>query len=135
MYSSQSQKERIKQFIKYLNISTKSFEEKVGLSNGYISSIRKGIGYKANGKIFKAYPELDSTWLLTGEGSMLIDTQNNNIVEEGRVLYGCQGCKERSKEIERLKEENDKLVEKIDKQNQRIGRLEFLLELNNVKII
>jgi transcriptional regulator with XRE-family HTH domain len=135
MFNNQCQKERIKQFIRYLNISTKAFEEKVGLSNGYISSIRKGIGYKANGKIFKAYPELNPTWLQIGEGSMLIDAQNNNQVEEGRVPYGCQGCKERTKEIERLKEENGKLVEKIDKQNQRIGRLELLLEFNNIEIV
>lgn len=71
MISNQGQKERIKLFIKHLNISTKGFELSCGLSNGYISSIRKGIGYKAIEQITEKYTNLNPLWLLTGEGEML----------------------------------------------------------------
>lgn len=77
MADNQTQKDRIKLYISHLGISTKSFEEKSNLSNGYISSIRKGIGHKAIEQISEAFPQLNRAWLMTGEGEM-IHTDDNN---------------------------------------------------------
>ncbi|TWP23100.1 peptidase S24 [Apibacter muscae] len=68
-------KNRIKQYIEYLNIPISAFEKNCGLSNGYVSSIRKGIGHKALEQISEKYSEINKSWLLTGEGEMLKNVQ------------------------------------------------------------
>ncbi len=65
-------KERLIWFIKYLKLSQRKFEEKVGLSNGYINNISKGIGAEKLQKILYEFPNLNQEWLLTGKGDMLI---------------------------------------------------------------
>ena len=64
-------KERLLIFLKHLNIGQTAFERQVGLSNGYISKVKKSIGTQQLEKIFSTYTELDSRWLLTGIGEML----------------------------------------------------------------
>lgn len=64
-------KERLIKFLKFKGLNKKRFEEKVGLSNGYIGSIRVGIGSRVLLKIENVFPELNTNWLLTGEGNML----------------------------------------------------------------
>lgn len=49
----------------------KSFEQKCGLSTGYVTSMRKGFGPEKLGNVLKAYPELNREWLVYGEGDML----------------------------------------------------------------
>lgn len=77
MADNQSQKQRLISFIESLGISKKMFEENAGLSNGYIGSIRKGVGYKAIEQITERYPDLNPIWLLTGSGSMLLSEEAN----------------------------------------------------------
>lgn len=62
---------RLKMYINHLGISVLAFEKSIGASNGYVSSISKGIGAKYFREITEQYPELDPNWLLTGEGAML----------------------------------------------------------------
>lgn len=64
-------KDRLLEFLKYLNIGQGAFEKKVGISNGYISKIKESIGSNHINKISSIYPELNITWLLNGEGEML----------------------------------------------------------------
>lgn len=66
-------KERLTKFIKYKGLSQKKFEEVVGLSNGYVNNIRRSITIEKLQKIALCFPELNKTWILTGEGTMLID--------------------------------------------------------------
>lgn len=42
----QNQKERIKEFINSIGMTNSSFEKSLNLSNGYINSMRKGLGYR-----------------------------------------------------------------------------------------
>ena len=64
-------KERLKTFIKHNNITTKAFETSIAASNGYVNSITKSIGLDKLEKIIEIYPNLNLTWLLTGDGNML----------------------------------------------------------------
>lgn len=68
-------KERLVSFIKTTGLSQKGFEQKVGLSNGYINNISKGIGAEKLQNILKHFPDLNKDWLINGEGEMLISTQ------------------------------------------------------------
>jgi len=64
-------KKRLLEFLAYLKIGQKQFEIKTGLSNGYVDKLGENITMKSINKIEKAYPELSTSWLLTGEGEML----------------------------------------------------------------
>lgn len=64
-------KDRIYQFCKERGIAVRTFEQNCGLSNGYVSSMRKGIGVGKLENVLNAYPEINREWLLYGEGEML----------------------------------------------------------------
>ena len=66
-----SVKQRLEQFIKYRNLTTRQFELKVGLSNGYVRNIRKSITQDKLEQITHTYPELSKEWLIFGEGDMV----------------------------------------------------------------
>lgn len=63
-------KERIKLFLKHLNVGQNTFESKVGWSNGYINNT-KNISADKLLAVFNEYPQLDIPWLITGQGEML----------------------------------------------------------------
>jgi transcriptional regulator with XRE-family HTH domain len=78
-------KERTLEFIKSKNISVKEFEIRCGLSNGYISAMRKGFGADKLNNVLTAYPELNRDWLLYGEGERTKEVIE--VVEQGTPVY------------------------------------------------
>lgn len=64
-------KNRLIQFIQHKQMTVKAFEESCGMSNGYISSMRKGLGTEKLNNVLTKYPDLNREWLLYGEGEML----------------------------------------------------------------
>ena len=78
-----SVKNRLIDFLKYKEISQSKFEQLCGISNGYVNNIRKGIKSEMfDKKIAPIFPELSKTWLLLGEGSMLIPQTEEVVPEE-----------------------------------------------------
>lgn len=78
-----SVKNRLIDFLKYKEISQSKFEQLCGISNGYVNNIRKGIKSEMfDKKIAPIFPELSKTWLLLGEGSMLIPQIEEVVPEE-----------------------------------------------------
>lgn len=69
-------KERLITFIKYINISNSEFCRTIGVSNAFISSMRKSIQPDKIESIALHYPKLNTGWLMTGEGEMLRETEN-----------------------------------------------------------
>lgn len=67
----ESMKQRLMRFIKSEKISQGKFERMCGMSNGYLCNIKQSIGSSKILSISKAFPQLNTEWLLTGEGSML----------------------------------------------------------------
>ncbi len=66
--------ERIGAYIKQKNISVRSFEQRIGASNGSIGrAIANGSDINSIwiSKIIDAYQEINPAWLITGEGDML----------------------------------------------------------------
>jgi transcriptional regulator with XRE-family HTH domain len=66
-----SVKDRLTQYLDSKNISKSAFGRDIGVSSAYISSIRKSIQPEKIKRIALKYPDLNTTWLLTGDGEML----------------------------------------------------------------
>ncbi len=73
-------KDRILEYIKYKKITIKEFEEKSNMSNGYISSMRKGLGDEKLKNVLSSFPDLNRDWLLFGEGQMIKGEQKSDEV-------------------------------------------------------
>lgn len=109
-------KQRLMEFIYFKGISQSRFERLCGMSNGYINNLKKSLGAEKLQNILKAFPELNTEWLLYGEGEMLKTTttisgdinisggNNTNIghgqrnmpaiieVKENAVEVACPSC-------------------------------------------
>lgn len=83
-------KSRLIEFIDYKGISVQSFELQCNLSNGAVSKMGNNTRRSTIDKISKSYPELNTNWLLTGEGCMLmnnLDTAPRKSFTEGVPYY------------------------------------------------
>lgn len=89
----QNQKERLKTFLSSMNLTNTAFEKSLGLSNGYINSMRKGLGYDKLEQISSLYTDLNMGWLLTGEGKMLKSnpSDSHSNIQSGSVNTNYQG--------------------------------------------
>lgn len=70
-------KERLEEFVEYLDLTNQKFEQNAGLPNGFINKSGKYISDKSEQKIINTYPDLNINWLLTGEGEMLNNGQKH----------------------------------------------------------
>lgn len=66
-----SVKDRLKEFVRSMNLTIRDFEISINASNGYVNSISKGIGADKLEMILEKYPNLNTEWLLTGVGNPL----------------------------------------------------------------
>jgi phage repressor protein C with HTH and peptisase S24 domain len=74
-------KQRMNEFLAYIDMSQGKFEKSVDMSNGWVNKIGDSIREDNLKKISEVYPMLNIAWLKTGVGSML----NNGESEE--TLY------------------------------------------------
>lgn len=143
MTENQGVKIRLITYLNSRNIKKSHFEKGLGLCNGYINSIKKSISAKRLGQISKAYPDLNISWLMTGEGEMLRvktyetkaedekaqsggETDYKKMYEEARKnLEALRLLYESEKEQSKLKDVTiatlQKLVEVIDKKHSEGG--------------
>lgn len=77
-------KDRLLKFIKYKGLTVSRFEALVGLSNGAVSRTNDRMRQRTVDAIVSAFPELNSHWLLTGEGDML-----NSTSQEETMTASC----------------------------------------------
>ena len=87
-------KERIYEFCSEKGIKIRDFERACDLSNGYVSSMRTGIGHGKLNNVLLAYPDLNRDWLLYGEGEMLVSSPNKH---EGTPAIKTEVCEENPK--------------------------------------
>ncbi len=123
--------DRIQQIITNEKVSTRSFELKIGASNGLIAkSIAKGTDINSIwiSKIIDAFPSYNSMWLLTGKGEMKVS--NEEIAGLGKaqpvinVSGYCGRCEEKDRFIESQKETIDALKEAVRQLKNNIHHLE-----------
>lgn len=126
--------ERIAMYLQFRGISPHSFEKKILLSNGYYSKQLRNLGSVGSDiliKINSAYAELNISWVLTGEGSMIMldekeqDQLPNSTVDEFTHKYEFENRKLKNLELDL---ENLHIILK-DKEKI-IGLYEFMLNTN-----
>ncbi len=88
----QTVKERLVKYLQYKKIGQNKFESLAGISNGYITNLKKAPGSDILTKILNAAPDLNQQWLLTGEGEMLTKQaakldENMSIAAEAIPFY------------------------------------------------
>ena len=66
-----SVKDRLIKFLEVKKISKSEFGRRIGVSSAYITSMRQSMQPAKVQRIALEFPDLNTTWLLTGEGPML----------------------------------------------------------------
>lgn len=78
-------KERLIQFVESKMMTIKAFQNSIGVSGSYVTNISNSIGASILKRITEVYPELNTKWLLEGEGEMLQEVRSD-LVESRTVL-------------------------------------------------
>ena len=86
----ESVKQRLVIYIKHLGITVRDFERRCNLSNGYIRGLKDSPRPNRLADILSAYPQLNKTWLLTGEGEMLLQEDSKTDDQESKVQHKPQ---------------------------------------------
>lgn len=112
-------KERLMEFIKVKDISNRKFLLKCGLSGTYISTLTGNPSGDTLKKIEAAYPDLNTDWLLTGEGEMLkvpatVTVYNPTQEERQEAAEGIDISFYPAEVVEEIKEEiREEVIEEI----------------------
>ena len=131
----QTVKERLKYFIDYKQMSVRAFEAACGLSYGFVGNMRNSMQPDKIMKIVRCFPELNSGWVMTGEGEMLksnytqqvyggekiTQTGNINDTESGALIHA----------LNEITEMRKLLQEQVRNNNAQFERLSIIEKFNN----
>lgn len=70
-------KDRLLTYIDDKGMSVRSFEQASGLSNGDVKRTKGSYTVAKMQQVLQAFPDLNPTWLLTGEGEMLLPDEED----------------------------------------------------------
>lgn len=121
-------KDRILQFLSAENIAKAQFERQCGFSNGYINSIKEGIGAEKLERILREYPVLSREWLLSGVGEMYIADREISKVAEEDTLDGAKSFQLLSSITKSLINEISAQRRVTEKAQEQIDRIITMLE-------
>ena len=129
---------RLRIFINSLGLTNQEFERNCEMGNGMVNRITDSIKPKTLYKISNSYPELNTEWLKSGIGEMILDasisknnTQNNSAFS-GRIIASSLNKileaeslaaelliqnRELTKQINTLMIQNSSLIDIITKNN------------------
>lgn len=65
-------KERLLEYLRHQRMTQMEFTKSIGVSPTYIGAMRKSLSTDKVMKIRQLYPDLNTSWLLYGEGEMLV---------------------------------------------------------------
>ena len=130
-------KSRIIEFIEYKRLDKATFERIVGLSNDAVSKMGDNTRKSTIDKISNAFPELNTVWLRTGEGEMLM-TGNIHVVGDGNLsntgITGGDVIMGSDQEVKALKKRIKELEAEVKElKNDKAILKEFVTMLQNKK--
>ncbi|MFT5669075.1 MAG: hypothetical protein ACI9DK_003286 [Vicingaceae bacterium] len=116
--------ERVKEYLEYKGITKYKFYQKTGLSNKFLDN-SSNMGTNKAEIILRHYPDINSIWLLTGSGEMLLNSDEKPVsgVEKTKE---CEKCKI-------LEKENDLLTQLIKSKDETIRAYQSNENNNNNK--
>lgn len=91
-------KDRLTTYLKHARVTKVEFGRRIGVSNSYVTSMRKSMQPDKAEKIAAEFPDLNIEWLMTGEGEMLkpksaADGEPPITTGEGSVLINSGGSR------------------------------------------
>lgn len=130
-------KGRLLEFIKYKGMSARSFSLSCGFSANYVTNISKGISAENLNSISVCYPELNTGWLVTGEGTML-RTLTYETKEEADAAANPSSASEFKRKYDEAMANLEKTRELLEKEQElskakdvTISTLQKMLEMLN----
>lgn len=132
-------KNRLMKFIEFKGLKKDTFEVECDLSKRYVSNIGLSMASDIIERILLRYPELNANWLITGMGSMIIQSEEKQIVEYHQEDFtksesaaeadvhskiDIETIKKLENEIEILKQDKALQYKYISTLEQRIAELE-----------
>lgn len=103
----ESVKSRLKEFARFKGLPIYKFESLCGMSQGYVSNIRQSISPNFVQKITSIFPDLNVSWLITGNGEMIL--RDNYGTVTGQIRDGSDTAS------------GDESVQNISGNNNQIG--------------
>lgn len=125
-------KQRISQFIDYLGISKREFYNNTKISRGSLENI-SGASEDTITKLIATYGDINSHWLLTGEGDMLNTKDpptNNSRIDQKMSVGECEYCLIKDKLINSQQEHINTLVSQLHRCQSMYDDLEKKLNRN-----
>jgi hypothetical protein len=120
-------KQRILQYVEYLNISKRDFYSKTNISRGTLES-NTGITEDTLAKFIAIYQNVSIEWLLTGKGNMIAN--QISIVQEQEIMY-----ENNTEKKDLMRETIDAQKKLIDFLQMRIKELEENQDANNAEVV
>lgn len=120
-------RQRVLEYCKRKNIAVSRFEKECNLANGYFNQVKKRPSLDKIESISRAFPDLNTDWLLTGEGEML----RQNIQQAGDNSTQVQGTNNHVSSPRVLEMAMTEIAEQrklVAKSQEQIDRLITLLE-------
>lgn len=122
-------KKRLIEYLNYKDIGQNKFALSCGLSSGFVSNITVSIKLSTLLRISKHYPDLNTTWILTGEGEMILkddeEMDTKSIVSDHLPVYHRKKTEFTYKELEEINHLQSELVKELR------DRVKFQAELIN----
>lgn len=127
--------ERLRVFLEEQSISKNDFDKRIGASNGYIGKQIKNsasIGTDVIEKIISIFPQLNIIWLLTGEGPMLLEKEQEMTLNDPPPTYEAKSLRKLNidEEIACLKKEIQMLEQIVALQKKVIDNYEQCHEVS-----
>ena len=73
-------KERLISYLDFKGLRRSDFVRSIGMSGAYVAAMRRGISPRTIKKIKAVYPDLNTEWLIYGNGNMLLDSYDASAV-------------------------------------------------------
>lgn len=121
-------KERIRAYIKTLNISEREFCRQIGVSVSYVNSIRTSIQPDKMKAISDKFPELNPVWLITGDGEMLQKGNINQVSGDSNTTVAGNGNRVTTNDISSMIELQKGYQAMIKEKDDQINRLISVIE-------
>lgn len=118
--------ERLKEFIQYLNISEREFCRSIGVSPSYVQAVRNKINAATREAMEGAYPLLNTEWVLTGRGAMLLDAPRKaapDPEEKPAVVAPAPASADVASRLLALVESQQQTIAQLTENNSRLTRL------------